>query len=718
MAPHAVAYATFLLISAGVSALSALFIWPRRFVSGSHALLALMLSEMIWSGTYAIYWMSATSSARLFWLDATYLGVVVAPSAFFVFVLGYTYAERQVTRRNLLILAIEPILTLVLLWTDRWHGLFFAGQRTAELSAILDGGPWFWVHILYSYGLLLIACVLLIRFALKAQKPFRRQAGLLVIAALLPWAGNVISILKLNPLPGLDLTPLIFTSVGLIFTYSLFRLRLLKVIPVARDTVVERMHDGVIVVDGQRQIVDVNPAAARLLHALDGQADGVLIGQPLARFLRDLGGQEKETVGPLEIRRTIDGRPGVFRLRISPLLDRKGRPQGSILVLQNISELSRKSDEIARNRNYLQAIFDGVDDAILVFDAETGEVLDLNHRACELFGYPRAAILGTYDIDRFSAGVPPYSLAEARQWMVKARTDGPQVIEWLARHANGTLFWTELRVRHALFGDQTRVIVSANDITLRKQAEQRAFELALEKERVQILSHFIQDAAHEFRTPLAIIQSSLYLLDRMEDPTRRQEKSEQIHAQVGRITRLVSILASLAALDSGLPLELEPLDLNELADQLVARVQASQAARGLTFRLDLDSSLPTFPADFHRLQEALDQLLDNAVRFSPPGSTIAVATRQEGDRVTLEIADSGPGIAPEALPRVFERFYRQDNAHSTPGFGLGLPIARKIAEAHQGQIEIASQPGAGTTVRVTLPLVPNAQPVATDGATP
>ena len=571
-------------------------------------------------------------------------------------------------------------------------------------SAILDGGPWFWVHIIYSYGLLLIACGLLIRFALKAQRPFRRQAGLLVLAALLPWIGNIISVLKLNPLQGLDLTPLIFTSVGLIFTYSLFRMRLLKLIPVARDTVVERMHDGVIVVDGQRQIVDVNPAAARLLHALDGQADGGLIGQPLARFLRDASAQESETVGPLEIRQTIEGRPGVFRLRISPLLDRQGRPQGSILVLQNVSELSRKSDEIAQNRNYLQAIFDGVDDAILVFDANTGNLLDLNHRACELFGHARAEVLDTYGIDRFSAGIPPYSQPEARQWMDQARTDGPQVIEWLARHADGTLFWTELRVRYTLFGDQARVIVSANDITLRKQAEQRAFELALEKERVQILSHFIQDAAHEFRTPLAIIQSSLYLLDRSADPDRRQDKSAQIHAQVGRITRLVSILASLAALDSGLPLELEPLDLNELADQLVARCQATQAAQGLTFQLDLDASLPPFPADFHRLQEALDQLLDNAVRYSPPGSTIAVRTRREGDRVTLEITDSGPGIAPEALPRVFERFYRQDDAHSTPGFGLGLPIARKIAEAHQGQIEIASQPGAGTTVRMTLPL--------------
>ena len=718
MHPHAVLYATLLLISTGVSALSALFIWQRRFVSGGRALLALMLAMVVWSGTYAFYWMSAVSSTRLFWLDATYLGVVVAPSAFLVFALGYTYHERRVTRRNLLILTIEPVLTLILLWTDRWHGLFFAGLRTAEASTILDGGPWFWVHIIYSYGLLLIACGLLIRFALKAQKPFRRQAALLVLAALLPWIGNIVSVLKLNPLPGLDLTPLIFTSVGLIFTYSLFRMRLLKLIPVARDTVVERMHDGVIVVDGQRQIVDVNPAAARLLHALDGQPDSGLIGQPLARFLRDASAQESETVGPLEIRQTIDGQPGTFRLRISPLLDRQGRPQGSILVLQNVSELSRKTDEIAQNRNYLQAIFDGVVDAILVFDAGTGEVLDLNHRACELFGYPRAAILGTYDIDRFSAGIPPYSLAEARQWMVKARTDGPQVIEWLARHADGTLFWTELRVRSALFGDQARVIVSANDITFRKQAEQRAFELALEKERVQILSHFIQDAAHEFRTPLAIIQSSLYLLDRIDDPDRRQDKSAQIHAQVGRITRLVSILASLAALDSGLPLDLEPLDLNELAGQLVARAQASQAAQGFTFQLDLDASLPPLTADFHRLQEALEQLLDNAVRYSPPASTIAVRTRQSGDRATLEVTDSGPGIAPEVLPRVFERFYRQDAAHSTPGFGLGLPIARKIAEAHQGQIEIASQPGTGTTVRMTLPLAPDAQSAATDGAAP
>ncbi|MCX6029671.1 MAG: PAS domain S-box protein, partial [Chloroflexi bacterium] len=252
-------------------------------------------------------------------------------------------------------------------------------------------------------------------------------------------------------------------------------------------------------------------------------------------------------------------------------------------------------------------------------------------------------------------------------------------------------------------GKPVRMIGAMQDITERKQAEQRAFELALERERMALLSKFVQDASHEFRTPLAIMQANLYLLERIEDPAKRQRKLAQMGEQVTGITRLVDLLAEITRLDSGVPFTTQPADLNGLIGAVAAKLQAQAAAKGLTLHLELASDLPPVSADGNRLGEALHELLNNAVRYTPVGGHITVRSASDADGVTVEVQDSGPGIAADMLPRIFERFYRQDVAHTTPGFGLGLPIARAIVERHGGRLEVESQPGAGSVFRIVLP---------------
>jgi len=230
-------YAIALLVSATISALVGWVAWRRRSAEGSKGLILTMAAACTWSLTYAIRWLSQDQAAQLFWLDATYLGVVVAPTAFLILALEFTNRKHLLTQRNLIILAIIPALTLLFIWTDPWHGLFYNGMRSG--NAILNGGIWFWVNAIYSYLLILIASILLFVASNHAKRLYRQQTIIILIGMLLPAFSNLISFAGFSPFPGLDLTPFVFTLSGILIMIGLFRFHLLEIVPIAHSQLVE-----------------------------------------------------------------------------------------------------------------------------------------------------------------------------------------------------------------------------------------------------------------------------------------------------------------------------------------------------------------------------------------------------------------------------------------------------------------------------------------------
>jgi PAS domain S-box-containing protein len=241
----------------------------------------------------------------------------------------------------------------------------------------------------------------------------------------------------------------------------------------------------------------------------------------------------------------------------------------------------------------------------------------------------------------------------------------------------------------------------ARDITDRKRAERQALELAIEKERVRVLAEFVQNASHDFRTPLSVINTSLYLLGKTTDPLKQQGRLQTITQQTDRLTRLVDGLLTMTRLDSGTTCEFEVLDLNQLV-----RFAASQTCpapdQGLILNLAREPLL--VQADESELGRALHEVVTNALQYTPGGIVMIYTYRQNGHAVT-EVKDNGIGIAEEDLPHVFERLYRADKARSLAngGNGLGLSIAKKIVEMHGGTIQVASALGEGSTVTIRLP---------------
>ncbi len=245
-------------------------------------------------------------------------------------------------------------------------------------------------------------------------------------------------------------------------------------------------------------------------------------------------------------------------------------------------------------------------------------------------------------------------------------------------------------------GRLTRTI---NDLLERLEEAFARREEALSRQR-----RFVADASHELRTPLTSIGGYARMLEEwgIEHPETAREGAVAIRRESGRMRELVEGLLALARGDEGAPLNLEPQDLGAVAAEAV---ETARAAAGGKLSIDYEPPTHRVEATFDRarIRDAAAILLDNAIKYTPEGGRVTVRVREDDDWAAVEVADTGVGIPEDELPSIFERFYRADKARASGGAGLGLAIARQIAEAHGGTIDVQSEPGKGSTFVLRLP---------------
>jgi PAS domain S-box-containing protein len=343
-----------------------------------------------------------------------------------------------------------------------------------------------------------------------------------------------------------------------------------------------------------------------------------------------------------------------------------------------------------------KALFENTADAVLVH--RQGRLVEANASFEQLFGYERGETIGKSIFEL---------LPEDEHQRIRAETTAMEqgVIKARGLRKDGTTFEMELHIRKITHQGEEVRIVSVHNLTRRRQIEEQELALKLEQERANLLQRFIESISHDLRTPLSIMNTSIYLLRRNPNSPKYEQYLERLDMQVQRISRLVEDALMLSQLDESQHLQLDAKNPRSLLETVLVNFQRPAQEKSIQLTLDVEDGLPRVRAYDVELARAFAHLIQNALHYTPAGGAVTLSSYRQGDGVLFQVRDTGTGISKEDLPYIFQRFYRADRARSTDkgGAGLGLAIVKTIIERHSGTIYVDSTLGAGTTVNIWLP---------------
>ncbi len=450
----------------------------------------------------------------------------------------------------------------------------------------------------------------------------------------------------------------------------------------------EALPDPAFVVSPQGVFLDVNPAAARYFRRPPEEVVGRSVTE---LFPADQVERQLESLrSVLETgRRFIDERPTVvgedryiFRYTVEPLRSPAGALVGVLGVVQDVTAF------VALERKYA-ALYEGATDALFAIDSQGG-IRALNREAEVLSGYSREELekLKIWDV------IDPAEVGRLQGYL-RARAageDAPTQYENRWNHKSGESRWAEVRISREPI-EEGVFQASVRDITDRRRLE-------------ELRRDFVHMISHDVKAPLTVVQgfSQLLLSGRRDEPSPHQaECLTQICEASQRIGRMMEQFLAAEELDSAGPWAPNPGPAAPLVEGVLRSFRAQAEAREveLASRIEVPDDLRV--ADRDAAHRILDNLVSNALKFTPPGGRVAIHATVRDDGVELRVEDSGTGIPPGEHGRVFQRFFRASTAQGQRGSGLGLYITRRLAERCGGRVAVTSEPGRGSCFEAWLP---------------
>jgi len=470
LTPYVCAYVVTAAVAAGVS----LIAWHRRRGSGAMALTLLMFAVMEWALADALEAAAVGVPAKALWSTVAYVGTHSCPVLFLIFAAQYTRSDRWLTRRNLFLIWVIPVLTILMAATNQWHGLVwssFAPSPIGNNILIYGHGPWYWLALAYVASMLLTGTVLLVRAAIRFPQLYRRSVAAVLIGSISPWVGTALYTSGRNPIPGLDIIPISFVFAGAVAAWALLRLHLTELVPMARNTLVESMTDGVIVMDAFERVVDFNLAAQQII----GYTAAAALGRPCVELIPSYSRLRAEEGLATEVRAEIsmgesDDRRH-YDLRMTQLCDSNGALLGRLAVLRDITDYKRSAEALSRSHELLEKVQASLNEAIFLVDLQTRLICNCNPAAERMFGYTRDELIGH---DTRILHVNEEMFQEfGREHLDTLDSQEGSAFEFRAKRRNGEVFPTEHYVTPIHTAGGRELVVSVvRDITGRKQAEQ------------------------------------------------------------------------------------------------------------------------------------------------------------------------------------------------------------------------------------------------------
>ena len=359
-------------------------------------------------------------------------------------------------------------------------------------------------------------------------------------------------------------------------------------------------------------------------------------------------------------------------------------------------------DELERAKAQYRRLVENIREGVSVVNPE-GVITSVSPFFEQMLGWSTAELLGIY----CQSLIHPADLPEAidrLQRLSSGQHLPPANLRLLQR--SGEYRLVEVLAEAEVDGPAKRIWTLTRDLTQDGQLKRRTEELIRERQRVQSLADLIRDASFSASSHLTTINLATYKLAKQVPTPARLTSVEHIERNVQHLTQLVSRVLTMAELDADrLHFSFTQVDLNRLVTFAQVSISSLTDVLAITLALELTPQLPPLKADELQLYRAIQEVLTNAVQYTPESGKVTLKTFERDGYGVIEVQDTGPGVPPELVPHLFEPFqYFRLPRSGAVMLGLGLPIAKKIIDKHGGSIEITSVPGEGSTVSIAIPL--------------
>ncbi|MBI5550449.1 MAG: PAS domain S-box protein [Desulfobacterales bacterium] len=705
-------YAILLICAVGISAALGITVLKYRPTLGTLSFAVLMGAVCMWSFLSIFEVISYDLPIKQFSGNLKYLFIVTIPVAWFTFSLFYSNRARRLSPRHLALLIIVPALTVLVTATNGYHHLMFQSVEWHRGNNLIiparHFGPWFWVHTIYSYGLLFIGFLFLARSTVDSQRIYRSQGVSLLIAALAPWLCNMFFLFTGDHSPRLDLTPFAFTISGLAVMWGIVRYRLLDIIPVARDIVIQNMNDGVIVLDSHQRILDLNPAAIELL----GSQQPSLIGQPATGalpwwpHLPGTNGLNGTPVAPLNME--LEHRNGQRHLHIAlSNLIYNEKHLGYLVTLRDATAMKKAQDALRQSEERFKSLSENAPVIIFTLDG-TGNITYVNPAWITILGHDRQALLG-----RQLSALLPEDQREAFGALVAGLIRGQSkiaesTIRFRNKDGEERIFDFSAAVNSDEEGRITGIIGFAKDITEEDHLKAQLFQA----QKMEAIGTLAGGVAHDFNNLLMGMQANVSLLRLENESTEQsQEKLTRIEEQIQSGASLTRQLLGYARKGKYV---VSAIDVHPLIQETLEVVQRTN--KNIRVHYDLKAAPAVLEADRGQMELVFLNLFVNAVDAMPKGGDLTVTTNlvhhpdgagvwpekvEPGRYVEIKVTDTGVGMAPAIMERIFEPFFTTKEIGR--GTGLGLASVYGVVKNHRGYIRVTSKVGHGTTFVLLFP---------------
>ncbi len=697
-----------LLVIIAIGVFFACIMWFRRPSPGATPFSLFILTITAW--LFLRLFQSATGiwETKIILAEVMYLFLSGGVILWLIFASEYCGLKTWRSPRNLLLLCAVPLISILAVVTQPWHGIpwlnVYASFDDSGILVVWQRTMFYWVQLAYLWSVIIAGIVLLWKNVIQRQGVYRWQVMALLAGTLIPGLGMILFSFGLGYFRGLDILPVVLLFGIIIYALAIFRFRLLNLVPVARGALVEIMPDGILVLNKGQSVMDINPAAEKIL----GYQKTKIMGQNIVRLwpriecVLDDFEPGKQIEITTEDHRCLD-------IMITELFDSRGRRIGRLLVLRDISERRKMENKLRESEIRYTTLVEQSNEAVWMI--QDGVVKFVNRTLTEITGFSREEIIGKpfwqliSDEDR--------AMVEEKHIQRMAGNNAPHIYEVKLKCKNGHELDVELSVGDIGETGEAAHIITARDITERKvtrrkleglyQAEKKLRGIL--QEEMEKKNRYTRALVHELNTPLtAILASGEILETETEEPTLKA-LVKNIRRASNNLKQRIDELIELARGEIGiLKINVMPLDMTRLLTEMTSEMAPLAQGKGLQMNLDIRGELPLVMGDRSRLRQVMFNLIGNAVKFTQSG-TITVTGETVNGHVQVNVLDTGRGIGREEMVNLFDPYLRKVNeGQELGGLGIGLALSKMFIDLHGGKIEVNSRLGEGSSFRFSVPV--------------